>query len=112
MNETKKLDLSKLTDLEIDAIKNGFYKFMNGDGIRFFGGISNKAELKEINRIFGYTNKKTFITGIVLGFGCSFVSRKIKSIRSNPDISSLSALKTFLGIHPSSEEPNEDCKGD
>lgn len=111
MNETKILDLSNLTDLEIAAIKNGFYKFMNGNGTRYFG-ISNKADLKEVNRIFGYTNKKTLITGIVLGFGCSFVSRKIKSIRSNPDISSLSALKTFLGIRPSSEEPNEDCKGD
>lgn len=112
MDETKILDLSKLTDQEIAAIENGLHRYLNGTGIRFFGGITNKAELKAINKIFGYMNKKTLIVGILIGLGCPFVSRKIKSILNTTNLTSLNKLKVFLGVHSSSKELCEDREED
>jgi len=112
MDETKILDLSMLNDQQIITVKKGFAAFLNGSGARYFGGIPDKATLKKINKLFGYTNKKAIVGGIMIGFGCSFVSRKIRSIWNNLDPVKLDALKTFLGIYSPSEELHDDCKGD
>lgn len=111
MDETKFLDLSKLTDPEIAAIRKGFYKFMYSGKHCFFGGV-DKDDLKTLNKAFGYSNKKTLIIGILIGLGCPFVSRKIKSIWNTMNPTSLNKLKTFLSIHSSSKELYEDYEED
>lgn len=67
MDTNKTLDLTGMSDYEIATIKHGYERFMNGKGFRYFGAILNKKDLKSVNRVFNYTDTRSWISGAIVG---------------------------------------------
>ena len=67
MDVNKTLELTGVTDYEAVVIKQGYEKFINGKGCRYFGGILNKRELRDINRAFNYVDIHSWVSGAIIG---------------------------------------------
>lgn len=77
MDENKMLDCSKLNTTEVEAVRRGLTKFMESTKARYFGYV-DKRELKNLNRLFNYTDKRSFLKGSAITVGAFWVGSKIK----------------------------------
>lgn len=96
MDENKMLDCSKLNTTEVEAIKRGLKKFVdeNTHKARYFGYV-DKADLKVMNRVFHYTDTRSFLKGSAITAGVLWVGSKIKKkLKENKPEQEESSKKT------------------
>lgn len=65
MNE-RNLDLSSLSAEEFMRVQSGWNDFLLKKGPSYFGYVDKKT-LKQLNRLFGYCDRASWVSGAIVG---------------------------------------------
>jgi len=74
----KIIDCSSFSDREFENIQRGFKHFMERTHLARYFGYVDKKELKNLNRAFNYTDKRSFVKGGIVAAGVIWAGTKIK----------------------------------
>lgn len=72
----KILNCANLTDDEFVRVQRGLALMDTESGARYFGFV-NKAGLKDLNKLFEYTDKSVMFKGVLIGAAIVFIVPKI-----------------------------------
>ena len=83
--EGKVLDLTMLSEVDVARVKSGFSQFQNNKGVGYFGAVLSKKDVKALNRLFGYVDKRSWIAGALFGIGSTYLYLKCKELKESTD---------------------------
>lgn len=81
MDSKRFLDCSELSMEQFTKIQNGYNCFLNDTNKARYFGYVDKTELKTLNRLFGYCDRRSWFSGFVIGAGVIVLCNSYKKTK-------------------------------
>ena len=83
MDSKRFLDCSELSMEQFTKIQNGYNDFLNSTNKARYFGYVDKTELKILNRVFGYVDGRSWMSGLLIGVGTTIFCYNYKKLKEN-----------------------------